>query len=82
MRLILQTARKQAGKKQTDIAKYLGIAPRYYQKIEAGQNNGHVRLWDALEALFEFKIPQRELRRDFPKGNYTNENGGVARKIA
>jgi transcriptional regulator with XRE-family HTH domain len=64
VRQTLQVARKGANKTQVKIAEYLGISPRYYQKIEAGENIGNVHIWDALEALFDFKIPQRELREN------------------
>ena len=60
MRITLQTARKNANITQVQIAQYLDINPRYYQKIEAGHNEGKGCIWDALETLFN--IPQRELR--------------------
>ena len=46
---------------QQQVADYLGISLRNYQKIEAGDLLGSIAHWDALEDLFS--IHQRELRQ-------------------
>lgn len=45
---------------QQQVADYLGISLRYYQKIEAGVQTGDYSIWDGLEDLFS--IHQRKLR--------------------
>jgi len=62
MRQTLQQARKAAGKKQREMSAILSISTIYYRNIENGTREGKGHIWDALEAFFEFKIPQRELR--------------------
>lgn len=62
MRHKLIAARKASGKKQRETAVKVGISLRYYQKIEAGTNEGKGHIWDALEDLFQ--ISQRELREN------------------
>ena len=56
----LKKARQKAGMTQKEVAEYLGITPRSYQRIEDGQMLGKIRNWDALEDLF--KVHQRKLR--------------------
>lgn len=60
MRKNLRKARQRAGMTQKQVAEYLGITLRSYQRIESGEMLGSIRIWDALEDLF--KIHQRELR--------------------
>ena len=60
MRENLKTARKSRKMTQQEIADYLGIGLRYYQKIEAGDRTGDFEIWDSLEELFN--IHQRILR--------------------
>ncbi len=67
MRKILKEARRSAGKTQREMAEYLGITIRSYQRMESGDYIGRISHWDALEDLF--KIHQRELRsmtKDYP----------------
>lgn len=56
----LKKARQKAGMTQKEVAEYLGITLRSYQRIEDGQMLGKIRNWDALEDLF--KVHQRKLR--------------------
>lgn len=60
VRQYLKTARINRGMTQQQIADYLEIGLRYYQKIEAGDRNGDFEIWDKLEELFN--IHQRKLR--------------------
>ena len=61
MRSVLKEARKAEGLTQQQVADRLGITLRNYQKIEAGDMLGSIRLWDALEDMFN--VHQRELRQ-------------------
>ena len=45
---------------QKQVAEYLHISERMYQRLEEGSALGKITHWDALEDLFE--IPQRQLR--------------------
>lgn len=68
----LQAARKAAGMTQQYMADKLKISLRYYQRIEAGENDGVFAIWDALEDLLG--VHQRKLRENpdnhpAPKGN-------------
>ena len=60
MRENLKKARKEAGMTQKDVAEYLGMTERAYQRIESGERLGTIETWDLLEDLF--KIHQRALR--------------------
>lgn len=60
MRETLKNARKSAGMTQQQMADYLHISLRHYQRIESGDIVGAVELWDKLEDLFN--IHQRVLR--------------------
>jgi len=60
MRENLKNARKAAGMTQRQVAEYLGISERMYQRIESGEALGKITYWDMLEDLFGF--PQRQLR--------------------
>lgn len=60
MRKKLKEARRKAGMTQKEVAEYLGITIRSYQRIERGDILGNISHWDALEDLF--KVHQRELR--------------------
>ena len=67
MRKILKEARRSAGKTQREMAEYLGITIRSYQRMESGDYIGRISHWDALGDLS--KIHQRELRsmtKDYP----------------
>lgn len=57
----LKKARKAAGMTQQQVAEYLGITERAYQRIENGERIGMIETWDLLEDLF--KIHQRILRK-------------------
>jgi transcriptional regulator with XRE-family HTH domain len=61
MRPNLKQARIDKGMTQQQVADYLDIGVRYYQKIESGDRTGDIRLWDDLEDLFS--IHQRMLRQ-------------------
>lgn len=60
MRENLKNARREAGMTQKDVAEYLGMTERAYQRIESGERLGTIETWDLLEDLF--KIHQRALR--------------------
>lgn len=60
MRKNLKEARQRAGMTQKNVAEYLGMTERAYQKIENGTRIGRIESWDALEDLFG--IHQRLLR--------------------
>ena len=60
MRKNLKEARQKAGMTQRQVANYLGITERAYQRIESGERLGTIEAWDLLEDLF--KIHQRMLR--------------------
>lgn len=62
VRTNLCNARKAKGMTQREMSKVLGISEVYYRKIEAGDREGRGKLWDNLEALFDYEIQQRELR--------------------
>ena len=57
----LRNARQKAGMTQKQVAEYLGVSERMYQRIESGDALGKITHWDALEDLFG--IPQRQLRQ-------------------
>lgn len=61
MRTNLKQARLDKGMTQQQVADYLDIGVRYYQKIESGDRTGDIRLWDDLEDLFS--IHQKMLRQ-------------------
>lgn len=61
-RYTLQKARKDKGLTQQAVADYLGIGLRHYQKIEYGEIEGAIWVWDQLEDLFA--IHQRQLRNN------------------
>ncbi len=56
----LKEARQKAGMTQKQVAEYLGITTRAYQRIENGERTGEIETWDLLEDLF--CINQRKLR--------------------
>lgn len=60
MRLTLIDARQKKGLTQTQMALRLGISCRTYQKMEAGAQSGHYKIWDALEQLLG--VRQQKLR--------------------
>lgn len=60
MRENLRAARKAKGMTQQDMADYLEIGLRHYQKIEYADLNGPFEVWDALEDLLG--VHQRILR--------------------
>lgn len=60
MRRNLQAARKAKGMTQQDMADYLEIGLRHYQKLEYADLNGPFEVWDALEDLLG--VHQRILR--------------------
>lgn len=60
MRKNLKDARQRAGMTQKEVAEYLDITERAYQRIESGERIGTIETWDLLEDLF--KIHQRILR--------------------
>lgn len=60
MRKNLKEARQKAGMTQKQVAEYLGITIRAYQRIENGERIGEIETWDLLEDLFY--INQRRLR--------------------
>ncbi len=60
MRKNLKEARQKAGMTQRQVAEYLGMTERAYQRIENGERIGMIETWDLLEDLF--KIHQRILR--------------------
>jgi transcriptional regulator with XRE-family HTH domain len=64
MRQILKITRQKTGLKQKEIAIAIGISERMYRAIENGTREGKGVIWDKLEALFDFKIPQRQLREN------------------
>ena len=47
----LKRARKEKGLTQQQTADLLEIGLRYYQKIEAGDRTGDIKIWDALEDI-------------------------------
>lgn len=58
----LKEVRREAGLTQQQMAKYLNITLRSYQRIESGELLGSTAHWDALEDLLT--IHQRELRSE------------------
>lgn len=60
MRQNLKDARNEHGMTQQQVADKLGISLVYYQKIEQGVRTGDVKIWDALERMFN--CHQRVLR--------------------
>lgn len=64
MRAILKKARQDAGLTQKQVAEYLGMTERAYQRIESGERLGTIETWDLLEDLFD--IHQRRLREMSP----------------
>ncbi|MGI6181489.1 MAG: helix-turn-helix transcriptional regulator [Agathobaculum sp.] len=60
MRENLRAARRAKKMTQQQIADYLGVGLRHYQKIEYGEIIGSFSVWDALEDLLE--VHQRRLR--------------------
>ena len=61
MRPNLKQARLDKGMTQQQVADYLDIGVRYYQKIESGDRTGDIRLWDDLEDLFSIHQHDRLL---------------------
>ena len=72
MRDRLKKARQEAGMTQREVAEYLKITIRGYQRIESGSLRGKISHWDALEDLF--KIHQRELRLENHLGQSAKRN--------
>ena len=64
MRAILKKARQDAGLTQKQVAEYLGMTERAYQRIESGERLGTIETWDLLEDLFD--IHKRRLREMSP----------------
>lgn len=60
MRATLKKARIETGMTQQQVADYLHTEVRYYKQIEYGERLGSIKMWDALEDLFN--VHQRELR--------------------
>lgn len=60
MRKNLKEARKSKGMTQQQVAQYLCVTLRHYQRIESGATIGAIDLWDKLEDMFA--IHQRKLR--------------------
>lgn len=71
MREILKKARLKKKMTQQQVADYLEIGLRYYQKIESGDRTGDFEIWDKLEDLFS--IHQRKLR-EFSKNHHDQVN--------
>lgn len=61
MRENLKKARQEAGMTQKEVAEYLGMTERAYQRVESGERSGTIETWDLLEDLFE--THQRILRK-------------------
>lgn len=64
MRKRLKEARQKAGMTQKQVAEYLGMTERAYQRIESGERLGTIETWDLLEDLFN--MHQRTLREVSP----------------
>lgn len=62
MRENLKKARKEAGMTQEKVAEKLEINTRYYKAIESGEKIGSIKIWDALEDIFN--VHQRVLREN------------------
>lgn len=62
MRKNLKEARQKAGMTQKEVAEYLGMTERAYQRIESGERLGTIETWDLLEDLFH--THQRILRKN------------------
>lgn len=62
MRENLKNARKAAGMTQQQVAEYLKVTLRTYQRMEEGTLLGSIHNWDYLEDLFG--IHQRVLRSE------------------
>lgn len=60
MRKKLKEARMAAGLTQQQMAERLGVGLRHYKKIESGESEGSIRVWDTLEDITG--IHQRKLR--------------------
>ena len=72
MRKNLQEARKKAGLTQQELADWLGIPLRHYQKIEYAEIGGSFEAWDALEDILG--IHQRILRETEDKNPFQEGN--------
>ena len=72
MRKNLKEARQRAGMTQKQVAEYLHVTLRTYQRMEEGTLLGHIRSWDALEDLFD--IHQRELRAETARAEPEEKN--------
>jgi transcriptional regulator with XRE-family HTH domain len=71
VRQILRQARKQTKRTQKETADAIAISGSMYRAIEYGTREGKGHIWDALEALFEYKIPQRQLRQNDSHPDYS-----------
>lgn len=60
MRKNLKEVRAAAGLTQQQMADKLNIGLRHYKKIEGGESEGSIRVWDTLEDITG--IHQRKLR--------------------
>jgi DNA-binding XRE family transcriptional regulator len=56
----LYEARKKAKMTQEKVARHIGVTKQHYSRLENGQQDGSIDVWDALEDLFQ--INQRQLR--------------------
>lgn len=72
MRKNLKDARQKAGMTQRQVAEYLGVTTRSYQRIESGEILASIPVWDALEDLF--KVHQRKLRLDMKNRSSESAN--------
>ena len=63
MRKKLQEERTKRKLTQQQMAAYLGISERAYQRIESADTLGKIEHWDKLEDFFN--VSQRQLRENF-----------------
>lgn len=76
MRENLKKAREIAGMTQQQLAEYLGMTLRNYQRLEKGDILGSIHNWDVLEDLFN--VHQRVLRLDMKTSQSESGNTNLS----
>lgn len=56
MRRNLKSCREKYGLTQVEFSKALGITVRQYHRIESGDSDGSIKLWEKIKSLLEQPI--------------------------
>ena len=67
MRTELKKARKSKGRKQREVAEYLGIATNHYQNIEYGKSDTSGDNWIRIHEYLDKIYPLEDMMKNSPK---------------